>query len=426
MSSTPSVLPLTAHPSLAQRFRDVRRRTEELCSPLLIEDYVVQSMPDVSPPKWHLAHTTWFFEKFVLLKWLPGYKAYHPGFDFLFNSYYESVGPRVERHRRGLLSRPSVDEVLRYRHWVESRVLELLERVHVTEELLEAIVLGLQHEQQHQELLLTDIKHIFWTNPLRPAYLKGIERPGGRGAIESRWLEVEGGAREIGFEGEGFAFDNEKPRHAALLAPFRIASRPVTQGELAEFVEAGGYSDPAHWLSDGWAAARQGEWDAPLYWERQGRRWWVMTLGGMRELREDEPATHLSFYEADAFARWKGKRLPTEEEWETALSVLPSRLGTFAEAKLFHPQPAPAGRPDALLQMLGDVWEWTASAYRPYPGFVPFRGAFAEYNGKFMCNQVVLRGGSCATPQEHIRPTYRNFFGPGARWQFSGFRLASG
>jgi ergothioneine biosynthesis protein EgtB len=383
------------------QFSSVRRRTEAVCQPLIVEDYGVQSMPDVSPPKWHLAHTTWFFEEFLLPQLVENYLPVQESFRFLFNSYYDAVGERVARERRGLLSRPSVEEVYAYRRAVTERVQEALAAASplATQRALPVLRLGVHHEQQHQELLLTDIKHIFWSNPLRPAY-QGAEPELPPAELAPGWIEVPGGLTQVGHEGGDFAFDNEGPRHAVHLAGFRIRSELVSCGEYLEFIDAGGYRRPELWLSDGWAAVREHGWAAPLYWERCGNEWWQMTLAGMKPVDFRAPVLHVSYYEADAYARWRGFRLPTEEEWEAA-----------------------AARTPALLR--GAAWQWTRSAYAPYPGFRALEGALGEYNGKFMCNQMVLRGGSLATPAGHLRPTYRNFFPPLARWQFSGIRLAS-
>ena len=408
---------------LVERFREVRRRTAALCEPLEVEDYVVQSMPDASPARWHLAHTTWFFETFVLAPTRADYVPVHPGFGFLFNSYYNAIGDRVPRARRGTLSRPTVREVYEYRRAVEDRVVELLGRL--DEERLRGlaptIVLGLHHEQQHQELILTDLKHAFGSNPLRPAYQQG--RGPLAGGAPLRWGEYSAGLRAVGHDGSGFAFDNELPRHRVYLDAFRLASRLVTNGEYLGFIEDGGYDRPELWLSEGWDARQAHQWTAPLYWERPGAGpWQVFTLSGLCSLEPDEPLCHVSYFEADAFARWAGARLPTEAEWETAAADLVI-AGNFVESGRLHPSPSP-DQGAAPAQLFGDAWEWTQSPYTPYPGYRPAPGALGEYNGKFMCNQMVLRGGSCATPSAHIRATYRNFFPPGARWQFTGIRLA--
>jgi ergothioneine biosynthesis protein EgtB len=407
---------------LLRRYRRIRSTTQQLCEGLTPEDMVVQSMPDASPAKWHLAHSTWFFETMVLSRARPERPPFHPLFPVLFNSYYLSLGERHPRPRRGLLTRPTADEVRSYRARIDDEVEQLLAAGEGPERaVLDLIDIGLHHEEQHQELLLTDLKHLFAQNPLRPVY---AERPPDTPAEAPPpgWAAFPGGMHQIGHDGEGFAFDNEGPRHAVHLEPFRIATRPVTNGEVLSFLEDGGYRRGELWLSDGWNAVLEGRWEAPLYWERGERGWLAMTLAGLRPIVSAEPACHLSYYEADAIARWAGARLPREEEWEVA-SIAGGMEGTFLEDRRFHPGPVPAGRP-GLLQVLGDVWEWTGSAYLPYPGYRPPPGPLGEYNGKFMCGQMVLRGGSCVTPRAHIRRTYRNFFSPGARWQFSGVRLA--
>jgi ergothioneine biosynthesis protein EgtB len=407
-----------------KRYLAVRAATVELCTPLATEDYVVQSMPDASPAKWHLAHTSWFFEEFLLARAVADYRPHAEPFRYLFNSYYNAVGPMHCRAARGMLSRPTVAEVMAYREAVDERMASLLHAGKLPERLADVLTLGLEHERQHQELLLTDIKHLFSLNPLLPGYR---ERPYARSAHGAplRYARFEGGITGIGHAGPGFCFDNEQPRHRALIAPFRLASRLVTNGEYLEFVRAGGYEDPRLWLSDGWAHARREGWQRPIYWARSLEE--EFTLTGVRELDPAAPLCHVSYYEADAFARWAGARLPTEFEWESAAVTVPL-TGNFVERREWHPQaaaaPGPAASPDTLLQMFGDVWEWTQSAYAPYPGYSPAPGALGEYNGKFMINQLVLRGGSCATAQEHIRASYRNFFPPAARWQFSGIRLA--
>ncbi|MEJ2347112.1 MAG: ergothioneine biosynthesis protein EgtB [Gammaproteobacteria bacterium] len=413
-------------PGLTKRYRDVRSDSEALCRPLVTEDYCIQTMPDVSPPKWHLAHTSWFFECFLLQPLLRGYELFHPGYHYLFNSYYETVGRPYPRPRRGLLARPTVDEVHAYRRHVDQAMEELLARAergdepHRKAEAVSRTVLGLHHEQQHQELLLTDIKHIFAANPLRPAY-RDLPRPAPAADAPLQWCEFEGGLRQIGHDGDGFAFDNETPRHRVYLNDFALGSRLVTNGEYLEFMAAGGYRQPEHWLSEGWSTVRREDWEAPLYWQRQDGCWWLMTLSGMRPVDEYEPVCHVSLYEADAYARWAGKRLPTEAEWEVAAGER-EPTGNLRPAGYLHPVPAAAGEPPA--QLYGDAWEWTQSAYGPYPGYRPLGGALGEYNGKFMSSQNVLRGGSCATPPDHMRATYRNFFYPPDRWQFTGIRLA--
>ena len=404
-------------------YRAVRRQTEILAEPLEPEDFVVQSMPDASPVKWHLAHTTWFFETFLLSAALPGYRPRFPQYNFLFNSYYNTIGERIARDRRGLLSRPTIAEVRRYRREVDARMEDWLGSVddRTIEPLASVLILGLHHEQQHQELILTDLKHAFANNPLRPVY-REREPDQSVGAAPLRWLGYPEGVQSIGHEGVGFAFDNETPRHLEYAQAFELASRPTTSTEFVAFLENGGYERPEFWLSDGWAARKSRGWSSPLYWERVEGRWMTMTLAGMVELLPEEPVTHVSFYEADAFARWSNARLATEAEWEVAARDQ-AIDGNFMESGRYHPAPAVTDQ-DGPTQMFGDVWEWTRSPYSPYPGYRPAEGALGEYNGKFMCNQVVLRGGSCATPRTHIRSTYRNFFSPEARWQFSGIRLA--
>jgi ergothioneine biosynthesis protein EgtB len=405
---------------LQARYQSVRRATVKLCEPLSPEDCVVQSMPDCSPAKWHLAHTSWFFETFILERSLPDYVPFNPQFRILFNSYYQSVGEQYSRPARGLLSRPTLNEVLEYRRHVDRCMISVLEDKDSRATTAAVIELGLQHEQQHQELILTDIKHMLSFNPLRPAY-SNVASPKAE-PVPTSWSRYEGGLQWIGHEGDSFAFDNVEPRHRVFIEPFELASRPVTNGEFLAFIEADGYERPDLWLSDGWHTVSEQHWRAPLYWEFRDGAWFVFTLSGMRELRLEEPVCHVSFYEADAFARWAGARLPTEAEWESVSVELPIS-GNFVEQGLLHPAPgADSGKPPG--QMFGDVWEWTQSPYTPYPGFHPPEGALGEYNGKFMCNQIILRGGSCATPQSHIRATYRNFFPPSARWQFSGIRLA--
>lgn len=410
--------------ALTEAYWAVRADSEALCSPLAIEDYGIQAMPDASPPKWHLAHTTWFFENFILIPYVRDYRVFHPRFGFLFNSYYETVGSFFPRPQRGLLARPTVEEVYRYRAHVDAAMGELLETApeRIREDLEFRTALGLNHEQQHQELLLTDIKYNFAVNPLRPAYHSTPPLPPSP-APPLSWLEYPGGIREIGHSGPRFAYDNETPRHRVLLRDFRLGSRLVTNGEFLEFVGEGGYRRPELWLADGWNAVRQRGWEAPLYWERIEDEWWLMTLAGLKRLDEHEPVCHVSFYEADAYARWRGGRLPTEAEWECAAANCAVQ-GNFRDSGLYHPASAAEAASGEPVQIFGDVWEWTQSGYAPYPGFKPLAGSLGEYNGKFMCNQLVLRGGSCATPESHIRASYRNFFYPSDRWQFMGIRLA--
>ena len=404
------------------RYLEIRRTTEQLCRPLAIEDHVLQAMPDVSPAKWHLAHVSWFFETFLLTPHLPGYEPLDPAYTFLFNSYYNGVGPQFSRPARGHLSRPGVADVFAYRAWVDRGMERLLaamdiERAGAVAALVE---LGLNHEQQHQELILTDIKYNLAVNPLHPAY-HATAVPRGTATAPLAWRELRGGLVPIGYDGAGFAFDNEGPRHTVYLRPFRLADRLTTNGEYLEFIDAGGYRTPGPWLSEGWRAVQERGWQAPLYWERQDGSWWTQTLSGFLPLDLHGPVTHVSYYEADAYARWRGARLPTEPEWEHAAARLPIG-GNLQERGIFHPLPATSDEP--LAQLFGDVWEWTQSAYAPYPGYRTEPGAVGEYNGKFMVSQLVLRGGSCVTPASHIRASYRNFFPPDARWQFSGIRLA--
>lgn len=400
--------------TLADRLRAVRRATAALCAPLAIEDHVVQSMPDASPAKWHLAHTTWFFETFVLERWRPGFRPYHAAFRALFNSYYVAVGPRAARPERGLVTRPTVAEVHAYRAAVDAQLDELLrDPAQARPEVLAVAELGLHHEQQHQELILTDLLHAFSRNPLEPAYRPDPPPPASPGA--ARFVAHEGGRRRVGHAGAGFAFDNEGPAHDVLLAPFELSSRLVTAGEYAGFVEDGGYRRPELWLSDGFAAVEGGGWTAPLYWARDGQGWTRFTLHGRVPLDPAAPVAHLSFYEADAYARWAGARLPTEHEWEVAVAGAP------VEGQFVEDGPLAPVRADGPF---GAVWCWTASPYVGYPGYRPARGALGEYNGKFMANQLVLRGGSCLSPRSHLRATYRNFFPPAARWQMAGLRLA--
>jgi ergothioneine biosynthesis protein EgtB len=411
--------------ALRERYREVRAATAFLAAPLSPEDQLVQSMPDASPTKWHLAHTTWFFETFVLSQAQPGYRPVDARYAYLFNSYYEAVGPRQPRPRRGALTRPSLDEVRAYRDAIDERMDALLARAPEDGDLLDRIELGLQHEQQHQELILTDIHHALWSNPLRPAYRpRSRPRDGAAAAVPAlEWTSHPGGLVEIGHEGPEFAFDNERPRHRTFLEPFRLARRAVTAGDYLRFVEDGAYRRPDLWLSDGWAAVQEHGWAAPQYWELGSDGWSEFTLDGTQPIRLDAPVAHVSYYEAEAFARWAGARLPTEAEWETVAAGCPV-AGNFLESGALAPRQADGDAAGPPAQMFGDVWEWTASAYLPYPRFRPLEGALGEYNGKFMSGQMVLRGGSCFTPRSHIRVSYRNFFPPGARWQMSGIRLA--
>ncbi len=405
---------------LADTFTSVRAFTEELAAPLSPEDQIIQSMPDASPTKWHRAHTTWFFETFVLAPNLADYTEVDPSYGYLFNSYYDAVGPRHERGRRGMISRPSASDVADYRTAVDESMVEFLDSVDADDvSVLDLVELGLHHEQQHQELLLMDIKHALSLNPIGPSYREKAERIVSP-TVAASWSQFDGGPTSVGHEGQGFAFDNESPRHRTFVQPFALADRLVTNQEWLAFMSDGGYSRPEFWLSDGWHHAQSQEWTTPAYWRSVDGAWHHHTLAGVRELDPNEPVAHVSMYEADAFARWAGARLPTEAEWESSAADI-DVAGNFAESRRFHPSP-PKGR--TLAQMYGDLWEWTQSPYVAYQGFQTAPGAVGEYNGKFMINQMVLRGGSCVTPESHIRSTYRNFFPPHSRWMFSGVRLA--
>ena len=417
--------PAHARHQLLGRYRAVRRFTEQLCETLQPEDCVVQSMPDVSPTKWHLAHTSWFFETFILKVWLPEYQPEIPQYAYLFNSYYNAAGDMHRRDLRGLISRPTLAETFRFRRSVDEQIETLLARA--DEELLQAMepvfTIGLHHEQQHQELLITDIKHVFAQNPLFPVYRERHQLIESTRVAPVQFIDFEETIFEIGHDGSGFSYDNEGPRHRALVPAFSLAHRPVTNGEFLEFMEADGYRRPEFWLSLGWNTVNEQRWEAPLYWTKRDGTWWNFTLGGMRPVDESEPVTHISHFEADAFANWSGNRLPTEFEWERAAADLPID-GNFVEGARFQPAPVDPQPNDKPSQMFGDVWQWTRSAYLPYPGYRAAPGALGEYNGKFMSNQMVLRGASCATSGSHVRKTYRNFFQPEKRWQFTGLRLA--
>ena len=409
--------------SRGERFLSIRQATRALAAPLSAEDCAIQSMPDASPVKWHLAHTTWFFETFVLAPHRPGYRPFNPSYRVLFNSYYNTVGERHPRPERGMLSRPGLEEVLAYRHHVDQAMLDLLAGERPLPDADALTELGLHHEQQHQELILTDLKHLLSRNPMKPAYQKQWPLTAIRGR-ERGWISYDAGLYEIGHAGPGFCFDNEAPRHRVWLDAFQIASHPVTHGDFIEFIDDGGYRRPELWLSAGWEAVIARGWHAPQYWEQRNGPWHSFTLHGEVPVDPHTPVCHVSFYEADAFARWANERLPTEAEWEVAARGA-ALGGNFLESGALHPlalREAPAG--GTLAQAFGDVWEWTRSDYGPYPGFRLAAGAVGEYNGKFMCGQYVLRGGSCVTPSSHMRATYRNFFPPEARWQFSGLRLA--
>ncbi len=425
---------------LRDRFHQIRKFTNALCADLEPEDCVVQSMPDVSPTKWHLAHTTWFFETFILKKFVPGYRAEIPEYAYLFNSYYNAAGDMHRRDLRGLISRPTLSQAQRYRASIDSHVDDLLSSPDesLLDEINPILVLGIHHEQQHQELLITDIKHVFAQNPLYPVFRAGRARSPSAPKIltdaaairPNEFVEFDEQIAKIGHNGNEFAYDNEGPRHQALVPAFSLARRPVMNGEYIAFIEDNGYSRPELWLSLGWMTVNEQRWNAPLYWTKRDGAWWNFTLSGLRPVDQSEPVTHVSYFEADAYANWAGARLPTEFEWERAALSCPVE-GNFVETEVFHPIAAvspmstdKSGKGQPLHQMFGDVWEWTRSAYSPYPGYRAAPGALGEYNGKFMCNQYVLRGGSCATSRTHIRRTYRNFFQPEKRWQFTGIRLA--
>jgi ergothioneine biosynthesis protein EgtB len=406
--------------ALLDRYHRTRRLTEALAAPLSAEDQGLQSMPDASPTKWHRAHTTWFFETFVLAPHEPRYRAFHPAYGFLFNSYYEAVGPRHARPARGMLSRPGVAEIADYRSHVDQAMARFFERA-ASADVLALVELGINHEEQHQELILMDIKHALAQNPLEPAYAPAKEETR-RNALPLEFIAFDGGLEEIGHDGEGFAFDNEGPRHKVHVAPFRLGSRLVTNGEYLEFIADGGYRRPQFWLSEGWAAVVRDGWRAPLYWREEGSGWRVFTLAGSVALDPAEPVVHVSHFEADAYARWSGKRLPREAEWEIAAREARVALaGNLMARALYHPR---AAAEPGLSQMIGDAWEWTESPYVGYPGYKAAAGAIGEYNGKFMANQMVLRGGAAVTPAGHVRITYRNFFPSAARWLFGGIRLA--
>jgi ergothioneine biosynthesis protein EgtB len=419
--------------SLAPRYAAIRERTMALAAALSEADAQVQSMPDASPVKWHLAHTTWFFETFVLERFEPHFEPHHAAFRVLFNSYYQGVGDQHPRPQRGLITRPGLDAVRAYRHAVDERVAALVSRSDTPAEAVTLIELGLQHEQQHQELILTDVKHLLSCNPLDPVYQ--AQWPLARVApVAPAWLAFDGGPVEIGHDGNGFAFDNESPRHATLLRPYALANRLVTHGEWLAFMDNGGYSDPRWWLAAGWDWRRANAIEAPAYWRHDSARWTSFTLHGRVPIDGHTPIVHVSYFEADAYARWRAAqegvrcRLPTETEWENAAQLhanAATAQGNFVESGALHPMPISRAAHSAVpMQLFGDVWEWTASSYAPYPGYRPWAGSVGEYNGKFMINQYVLRGGSCATPRSHIRASYRNFFPTDARWQFSGVRLA--
>ena len=423
---------MTRVEQLRDRFHQLRTFTDALCAGLEPEDYVVQSMPDVSPTKWHLAHTTWFFETFILKKFIAGYQSTIPEYAYLFNSYYNAAGDMHRRDLRGLISRPTVKEAHRYRASIDAYIDDLLSNVDETllNEIESILILGIHHEQQHQELLITDIKHVFAQNPIHPVFRERKINSRAERMIPMQFVHFDETTAWVGHDGHGFAYDNEGPRHQVLIPAFSLGSRPVTNGEYMAFIEDNGYKRPEFWLSLGWMTANEQRWEAPLYWNKRDGAWWNFTLSGFRPVDESEPVTHVSYFEADAYANWTGARLATEFEWEHA-TMNCSIEGNFVENELFHPalvavESALSADKSArhLQQMFEDVWEWTRSAYSPYPGYRAAPGALGEYNGKFMCNQYVLRGGSCATSRTHIRPTYRNFFQPEKRWQFTGIRLA--
>ena len=422
-SSTPSNTVHAERDELPRRYDEVRRATEWICEPLTVEDCVIQSAIECSPVKWQLAHTTWFFETFVLLPNDPSYREFHPTFSYLFNSYYNAIGDRTPRDIRGLMSRPTLAEVWNYREHVDRAINNFFQDAieHVLRPTAPIIVLGINHEQQHQELMLTDVKTVLALNPLRPVYR--AREITSTPVAPLNWIAFDEGIYEVGAIGTEFYFDNEGPRHRHYLQPFELADRLITNGEYKQFIADGGYQTPSLWLSDGWAKVLEKEWHAPKYWEEHGGEWWAMTLQGFRPVEDSEPVTHISHYEADAFATWSGARLPTEFEWELAAREVPIE-GNFLDNGNFHPIPLAHPIHGKLKQMFGDTWQWTQSAYLPYPRYKAAEGALGEYNGKFMSNQMVLRGGSCVTPRDHIRATYRNFFPPETRWQFSGMRLA--
>ncbi|UOQ42864.1 ergothioneine biosynthesis protein EgtB [Halobacillus salinarum] len=410
----------TTEVNLQNQYQKVRNYSEKLVSNLKTEDFVVQAAPHVSPAKWHLAHTTWFFEKFILEKFVPDYQHFNEEFLYLFNSYYETVGTPHPQARRGLITRPTVDETMEYRKRVDQTMSKLLVTHGEKKEIQELVEIGLQHEQQHQELILMDIKYNFSFNPLYPAFHNNQHPHESVPALQ--FEKIDGGLVQVGYDGEGFCFDNENPRHKTYLAPYQLANRPVTNWEFIQFINDGGYEHPEHWLSDGWQKVHQEHWGHPQYWEKQEGEWYSYTLAGLTKLDLNAPVSHVSYYEADAYARWAGKRLPTEQEWEYALETH-TLDGHFMEDGYYQPH-SHYSEEAAFHKAFGDVWEWTQSPYVPYPRSKPLAGSLGEYNAKFMANQFVLKGGSCVTPRSHIRLTYRNFFYPDMRWQFSGFRLA--
>ena len=414
--------------SLSDYFSRVRTKSVELCKPLVTEDYVIQSIEDVSPPKWHLGHVTWFFEQVILEKFVPDYKRFNKDYYFIFNSYYNSFGDKIIRSYRGTVSRPTVEEIYQYRRDIDTKMHELFQSIDESKlpELAELVVLGLNHEQQHQELLLTDIKHNFAANPLQPIYLESTNETKITEPIAAEFVDFDEGLYTIGNARAGFSWDNERPGHKVYVEKFKLMNRLVTCGEFLQFIEDGGYKEATLWLADGWDKITEEGWEYPLYWLRKDGQWFIWSLSGLIPLNPAEPVCHLSYYEAEAYANWSGNRLPTEAEWEIAAqrTVKDSKVGNFMSSGRLHPSPALANGGAKLKQMMGDVWEWTASAYLPYPGYPRYPGPLGEYNGKFMSNQMVLRGGSCLTSEDHIRITYRNFFQCDKRWQMTGMRLA--
>jgi ergothioneine biosynthesis protein EgtB len=409
-------------------YQNTRKLTEQLCAPLVTEDYVVQSIEDVSPPKWHLAHTTWFFETFILAQHDPHYKIFHESYAYLFNSYYQQLGRPYPRDKRGLLSRPTAKTIYAYRQYVDNCMREWIESLNEKkfDELKNTLALGLNHEQQHQELLLMDIKHNFSLHADHTVYHVDMKSTPVLSMPSPQFIPITGGLIKLGYQGNDFCFDNELPVHQQFVSDYLLSNRLVTNGEYLEFIEAGGYRQSQWWLSDGWDIVQKKHWQAPLYWKKSGKKWQLFSLKGLITFNENEPVSHVSFYEADAYARWRNCRLPTEAEWEHAVltHAIDTKSGNFLEDRLFHPQASSTHSGDALHQLFGDLWEWTTSPYVPYPGYTPQKGALGEYNGKFMSNQIILRGGACVTPRSHIRSSYRNFFQPDKRWQFSGIRLA--
>ncbi|VAW95719.1 hypothetical protein MNBD_GAMMA22-1846 [hydrothermal vent metagenome] len=424
--SQAKLVDLPSGESLVDFYNRVRQESLNICKPLEVEDYNIQTMPDVSPPKWHLAHTSWFFETFLLKPHFPNYSVYHPRYEHIFNSYYEQIGTYHPRPQRGNLSRPTLNEIFSYRLHVDTQMNKLIadQTLNNTQSIVDKVVLGLNHEQQHQELLYTDILHIFASNPLLPQYRKLKQRQISKTiAKATEWVHFDESLSEFGFSDDGFYYDNELPKHKAYTTKFKIASKLVTNAEYLNFIIDGGYSTSTYWLSDAWTMIKKQGWQHPIYWSLENDVWFEMTLGGKRELDMNAPVSHVSYFESDAYANWSKSRLPTEYEWELAASSV-QVSGNLRESDFCHPIVAENSLKLQLQQMYGDLWEWTKSPYVAYPGYRAVDGAIGEYNGKFMSNQIVLKGGSCVTPKEHIRSTYRNFFYPYDRWQFSGFRLA--